>query len=156
MEVSGNIKQSAGYNLFTSTVKAPDANGLKLFNNSGNGIIVSNNGNIGIGTTNTSNYKLSVAGKIIAEEVKIVLSVPSSDYVFEKAYKPMSLNDLEEYVISHKHLPEVPSTEEFKANGYGVGEMDDLLLRKIEELTLYIINQQKEIDDLKKQVKQLE
>ncbi len=153
LEVSGNIKQTAGFNLITSTVKAPDANGLKLYNSDGSGIFVSNTGNVGIGTTNTSAYKLSVAGKIIAQEVKIVLSVPASDFVFEKDYALMPLTDVEQYINNHKHLPEVPSADKFRKDGYGVGEMDDLLLRKIEELTLYIISQQKEIDAMKKQLK---
>jgi hypothetical protein len=60
----------------------------------------------------------------------------------------LTLEEIEKYIKDNKHLPEVPSALEFKQNGYSVGEMDDLLLRKIEELTLYIIAQQKRIKEL--------
>jgi len=112
-------------------------------------IFIHHNGNVGIGTTNTSSARLSVAGKIIAEEVKIILSVPQSDYVFEKEYELMPLTDLDHYIKTHKHLPGVPTAAEFAQEGYNVGEMDDLLLRKVEELTLYVIELQNEVTKLK-------
>lgn len=107
---------------------------------------------VGIGTTNltaTSGYKLAVDGGILCEEVKVISNVPSADYVFENGYNLRSLNEVEAFVNENKHLPDVPSAKEFKENGYKVGEMDNLLLQKIEELTLYIIEQQKQIDELK-------
>jgi len=113
---------------------------------------ISPDGNIGIGTENTYGYKLAVAGSIIAQELKIVLSVPASDFVFEKDYSLMPLTEVEQFILDNKHLPEVPSAADFKADGYSVGQMDDLLLRKIEELTLYIISQQKEIEQLKMKI----
>ncbi len=105
------------------------------------------NGNVGIGCSNPQ-VKLAVNGTIKATELNITTS-PCSDFVFEPGYSLMDLKSLEEYVMDKKHLPEVPSAQEFAEKGYSVGEMDDLLLRKIEELTLYIIKQQKEIEDLK-------
>ena len=75
--------------------------------------------------------------------------MPSADYVFEKDYNLRTLNEVEAFVNENKHLPDVPSAKEFKENGYKMGDMDNLLLQKIEELTLYIIEQQKQIDDLK-------
>jgi hypothetical protein len=78
--------------------------------------------------------------------------VPSSDYVFETEYELMSVREVEAYITQHKHLPNVPSAEEFKQNGYKAGDMDDLLLRKIEELTLYIIEQEKRIEELEEKV----
>jgi len=107
---------------------------------------------VGIGTTNltaTSGYKLAVDGGILCEEVKVIANVPSADYVFEKGYNLRSLGEVEAYVNENKHLPDVPSAKEFKENGYKMGDMDNLLLQKIEELTLYIIEQQKQIDELK-------
>lgn len=107
---------------------------------------------VGIGTTNltaTSGYKLAVDGGILCEEVKVIANVPSADYVFEKDYNLRTLNEVEAFVNENKHLPDVPSAKEFKENGYKMGDMDNLLLQKIEELTLYIIEQQKQIDDLK-------
>jgi hypothetical protein len=78
-------------------------------------------------------------------------NVPSSDYVFEEDYELMSVREVEAYITQHKHLPDVPSAEEFK-QGYKAGDMDDLLLRKIEELTLYIIEQEKRIEELEEKV----
>jgi hypothetical protein len=109
------------------------------------------NGNVGIGCSNPQ-VKLAVNGTIKASEMQITTS-PCSDFVFEADYNLMDLNSLEKFVTTHKHLPEVPSAKEFAEDGYQVGEMDDLLLRKVEELTLYIIQQQKEIDALKGQLK---
>jgi len=108
-----------------------------------------NQGNVGIGTNATNGYKLAVAGKIIAQEMRIVHTVPESDYVFKPDYPLMPLNELQAFINANSHLPEVPSAAEFKENGYSIGTMDDLLLRKIEELTLYILQQQQEIEKLK-------
>lgn len=85
----------------------------------------------------------------MCEELKVIADVPSSDYVFEKEYELKPLSEVEKFVKENKHLPEIPSAQEFKGNGYKVGEMDDMLLRKIEELTLYIIDLQKQIEELK-------
>jgi hypothetical protein len=67
----------------------------------------------------------------------------------------MPLSELEKFVNEQKHLPEVMSAKEFAENGYNLGEMDDVLLRKVEELTLYIIQQQKEIDGLKEKLESI-
>jgi hypothetical protein len=117
-------------------------------------------GNVGIGTANPS-QPLTVKGKILATEVEVVSSI-ASDFVFETEYKLMPLTELELFLKQNKHLPGIPSASEFKSQGQNLGQMDDLLLRKIEELTLYIINQNgliekqnKEINDLNKEVRLL-
>ncbi|MBN1183980.1 MAG: hypothetical protein JXB49_16930, partial [Bacteroidales bacterium] len=104
-------------------------------------------GKVGIGTANPT-QPLTVNGKILATEVEVVSSI-ASDYVFDPAYQLMPLTDLEIYLKQHKHLPGIPSASEFKDKGQNLGEMQDLLLRKIEELTLYILELQKEISLLK-------
>lgn len=104
-------------------------------------------GNVGIGVKNPTE-KLVVDGKILAEEI-IVQNVPSSDYVFETVYNLRSIHEVETFINENKHLPDIPSAEEFKENGVGLGEMDDMLLRKVEELTLYVIELKKEIEILK-------
>jgi len=109
------------------------------------------NGNVGIGTT-TPDQKLTVNGIVHASEVQIDLSVPAPDYVFEKNYPLPSLKQIEKYISSYMHLPDVPAAKEMEANGVNVGEMNMMLLKKVEELTLYIIEQQKQIDELKKVV----
>lgn len=117
-----------------------------------NGANIYYSGNVGIGCDNPS-VKLAVNGKIQATEVEIK-SAPCSDYVFENNYKLMNLSDLENFLKSNKHLPEVPSANEFKEKGCSLGQMDDLLLRKIEELTLYLIELKKENEQLKNALNQ--
>jgi hypothetical protein len=116
---------------------------------------IDKHGKVGIGTTNTSDAKLTVAGKIIAEEMKIILSVPQSDFVFEEDYELMPLPELYKFVRTNKHLPGVPSAAEFAHEGYSVGEMDDLLLRKVEELTLYVIQLQNELAETKNKLESI-
>lgn len=109
-------------------------------------------GNVGIGNGGciSPNAMLTVNGTIHAIEVDVT-TTPCSDYVFEKNYNLMKLADLEKYVTDKKHLPEVPSANDYKANGsYSLSEMNNLLLKKVEELTLYIIEQNKRIDALEK------
>jgi hypothetical protein len=107
-------------------------------------------GNVGIGTVSPSE-KLSVNGNIRAKKVIVTLS-DWSDYVFEKNYKLRSLSSLESFINQNKHLPEVPSAKEVEQKGISVGENQALLLKKIEELTLYIIDQQKQIDRQSKDI----
>lgn len=117
-------------------------------------------GNVGIGTRLTNNpnsYKLAVNGIIGAKEVQIEnTSTTWADYVFEPTYKLMSLQELQLYISTHKHLPEIPSADEVKTNGHKLGEMDVLLLKKVEELTLYIIELKNENAELMKRMEMLE
>ena len=104
------------------------------------------NGNVGIGINNPS-YKMEVNGTVRANSFSAV-SPPWADFVFEENYQLTDLNDLEEFIKLNKHLPEVPSEKEVKENGVDLVEMNKVLLQKIEELTLYIINQNKKIKSL--------
>ncbi|MBI4648788.1 MAG: hypothetical protein HY738_19915 [Bacteroidia bacterium] len=107
-----------------------------------------NDGNVGIGTTNIpTGFKLAVNGKIYCEKVKVVEDV-GSDYVFEKDYPLMTIGELEAYIDTVQHLPDVPSAEEMKKNGLDLGDISIILLKKVEELTLYLIEQNKRIDEL--------
>lgn len=110
-------------------------------------------GNVGIGTeshidTNDNNqeYKLSVDGRIRAHAVKVYTTW--ADYVFEKDYNLPTLEEVEQHIKDKGHLKDIPSAKEVEANGIDVGEMNKLLLQKIEELTLYTIEQQKQINEL--------
>lgn len=103
-------------------------------------------GNIGIGTT-TPDARLAVKGTIHAQEVKVDLNVPGPDYVFEPTYNLKPLAEVETYIKENKHLPEVPSAKEMKKNGVQLGEMNVLLLKKVEELTLYSIEQNKKLNE---------
>jgi len=101
-------------------------------------------GNIGIGTDNTFGYKLAVKGDIIAEEIKVQV-YPWSDFVFEDDYELPTIAEVEKHIKEKGHLQHIPSAEEVAKNGIYLGEMDAKLLQKIEELTLYTIEQDKEI-----------
>jgi hypothetical protein len=95
------------------------------------------------------------AKKIYAEAFAVcpdAMSINWYDNVFSSSYKLKSLNDVEQFIKENNHLPDIPSEKNVKANGFNIAEMDGLLLKKIEELTLYIIQQQKEIEDLKQKV----
>ncbi|WP_316815845.1 hypothetical protein [Pedobacter nyackensis] len=152
--VTGKPTNLAGYGITDAATQASvttlDANavhktgnetiaGIKLFSTS-----------VGIGTTNVHTYKLAVGGGIIAESVKVKPQGQWPDYVFEKDYPILPLNELEKFVSKNKHLPNVPNAAEVKKDGIDVGEMNAKLLQKIEELTLYIIDQQKNIIDQQK------
>ena len=145
-----------GWYMLTSSAEArlSGYGGIKLFTNRNPRLTISFNGNVGIGTTNPD-MKLTVKGNIHAEEVKIDLNVPVPDYVFKKDYQLRTIEELEKFIEENNHLPEIPSAKEFKRNGVMQAEMDMSLLKKIEELTLYTIQQQKEIEELKVQNKKL-
>ncbi len=116
------------------------------------------NGDLGIGTANTKGFKLGVKGKIAAEEVKVAAFSNWSDFVFYENYDLPTLTEVENHIKEKGHLKDIPSAEEVAKDGFYLGAMDARLLQKIEELTLYTIEQQKEIEQLKKEnseVKQL-
>jgi hypothetical protein len=110
-------------------------------------------GNVGIGTNNPSE-KLSVNGNIVTKKVRVT-QTGWADYVFDKAYKLPTLREIEQYIQKYKHLPEVPTSQEVQEKGVDVGNTQVLLLKKVEELTLYLIQQNKEIEQLKKELNEL-
>jgi hypothetical protein len=114
------------------------------------------NGNVMIGSGTpaalASGYMLSVNGKIVSEEVRVEFSGAWPDYVFGKDYKLPSLAKLEDFIKKNKHLPNIPAAEQVKKEGFDLGDMNKRLLEKIEELALYIIQQDKKIDTLQQQV----
>ncbi len=113
-------------------------------------LFLADSGNVGIGTKNPR-AKLAVNGDILAKSIRVnTSSTYWPDYVFEDGYNLMSLSDLESYIAKNKHLPGIPSASEIDAkNEVDLGEMNALLLEKVEELTRYIIELQKQIDELK-------
>jgi hypothetical protein len=95
-----------------------------------------------------------IASKLWAQEVEVVADV-WSDFVFSESYNLKPLKEVEDFITANKHLPDVPSEQEIKEDGLNLGEMDAILLQKIEELTLYIIEQDKKIDELNGRIEEL-
>ena len=125
----------------------PDMNETHLVNN----FLVMGN-NVGIGTMNPDE-KLTVKGKIHTQEVRVDMAgalVP--DYVFENDYKLKTLPEVEEFIKENKHLPEIPSAKEIEKNGLMLAEINMALLKKMEEMTLYMIEQNKKIENLEKKI----
>ena len=119
------------------------------------GIRISNDGNVSIGSSDNFGYKLAVNGEIGCKKVHVEITStwPVPDYVFNNDYKLLALNDLEKFILANKHLPDVPDSIEFSQKGMDLTEMNFILLKKVEELTLYIIEQDKRIDKLEKIIK---
>lgn len=127
------------------------------------GLFLSNSFKVGIGTDNTdcsncTDYKLFVKDGIKTEKIKVDIAANNgwADYVFKKDYNLMPLKDLQSYIDEKGHLPEVPTTEEAITNGIELKEMNILLLKKVEELTLYTLQQQKNIEEQNKRIETLE
>ncbi|WP_437921170.1 hypothetical protein [Sphingobacterium sp. LRF_L2] len=120
------------------------SSGVLQLTGSGNHSIA--NGNVGIGTTNPAE-KLAVNGNIRAKEIKVE-ATNWPDYVFEENYDLPLLKDTEAFIKTNKHLPGIPRAKEAEAEGVSLGEMNKALLQKVEELTLYIIEQEKRIQKL--------
>jgi len=117
-------------------------------------MVIDNTGNVAIGTNDPKGYRLAVNGSAIFTKVK-VQQFPWADYVFHKDYQLPTLAEVEKYIEQHKHLPGVPSAAEVEKEGIDVGDNQATLLKKIEELTLYIIQQNKEMQEMKAEIKAL-
>ena len=129
--------QSGVYNVQNSNM---------LFNINGtNRMLIQNNGNIGIGTASPA-YKLDVNGTIRANE--IIVNTTGADFVFAEDYQLRPLSEVKAFIKENKHLPEIKSAQEMQKNGVGINELQTQLLQKIEELTLYILQQEERIKAL--------
>lgn len=136
-----------------STITSVAANGSSY----GNMVINPSEGCVGIGTTDPKGHKLAVNGDIIATKVLVTPYANWPDYVFKPQYKLPSLAEVKTYIDQNQHLPEVPSAATVEKDGQDLGEINKVLLKKVEELTLYLIEQKAEINDLKRsQQKQID
>jgi len=116
---------------------------------SGNPIVTMyNGGNVAIGTTDPKGYKLAVAGDAIAESMTVDLQANWPDYVFEKSYSLPPLSEVKTYIDQNQHLPGVPTADQVSKSGINLGEMNALLMKKVEELTLYLIEKDKQINEM--------
>lgn len=163
-EMQQTLKNLAGgflnfmyVNLNTGVYQVQSGVTTAEFKNSGN-VLFNNTGAIGVGLGTMaipSGAKVAVGGKVVCKEIEVTLAgLP--DFVFNKDYKLMSLYDVENFINSNKHLPGVPSEKEVLENGLNLGDMNATLLQKVEELTLYMIQLQKDNDALKARISSLE
>jgi len=124
------------------------------YNKTGNIYLANQGGNVGIGTLSPGTWKLAVNGKIRAKEIKV--ETGWSDFVFYDDYKLPTLQEVEKHIEENGHLKDIPSAKEVEENGIFLGEMNSKLLQKIEELTLYTIQQEKKIQKLEKENEEVE
>ena len=138
-----------GWNWYATDGKAS----LYRYTSGGDVMTVDASGNVIIGTSTAANgYKLSVNGKLIAEEVRVSLKANWPDYVFAKNYPLPTLQSLEKFIEENKHLPNVPAAAEVGKDGILLGDMNGKLLEKIEEMSLYIIQLNKKLDAQQKEI----
>lgn len=140
LSVSKFLPMTSDWDLYVGDVFS--TNGASL------AIKASQNGNVGIGTANPTS-KLTVAGNINSREVKVTVDA-GADFVFDREYDLPSLKFLNNYIKENKHLPNIASAKEMQTNGINLSEMNIKLLQKIEEMTLYIIELNKRIENLEK------
>ncbi|CAM4119787.1 hypothetical protein SAMN06265348_103265 [Pedobacter westerhofensis] len=154
MIIGWNKSKGAGETDFVGNQGAGSVGGFAFYNHSNTGteqqlMWLTGDGKLFVGinangpSPNNGPYKMAVGGGILAEAVTVKLQANWPDYVFEKDYKTYSLPDLEKYINTYQHLPEIPSAKEVNENGINIGDMNTKLLRKIEELTLYLIEKDK-------------
>jgi hypothetical protein len=134
------VSGAGGYGFFTNGNSTP-------------GVKITSSGSVGIGTTNPQ-HLLSVNGSIGALEVVVVSS--GADYVFDPGYRLAPLSEVAEYIKANQHLPGIPAAKETEERGVSVGDMQSKLLAKIEELTLHMIEAEKENQALRDRVARLE
>ena len=145
---------SAGDNKFVISPSNLSSEGSIHFDADGDVLMVPGElGGVGIGVSSVNfmpdGFLLAVDGKVICEEARVELSGDWPDYVFEQSYYLTPLEDLEKHIENLGHLPGIPSAETVEQHGFDLGDMQKRMLEKIEELTLYMITANKEIDALK-------
>lgn len=132
-----------------------NSNVLVVNNGDSNLLMVKANGSIGIGTITPGPYKLAVEGTIGARKIKITQVKPWADFVFAADYKLPTIQEVEDFISIHQHLPDIPSAAEVTKDGIDLGEINQKLLQKIEEQMLYIIEMNKKINSLTNEMKDL-
>jgi hypothetical protein len=130
---------------------SPQSFHFKHQNNDNSIITLEPSGKVGIGTGNDNlngNYLLYVNGKMLSEEHTVKLKADWPDYVFEEEYEMLSIEDLEQFIRTNKHLPDVPTAAYIAEHGVELGSTQAALLKQIEELTLRLIEMEKRLKQL--------
>lgn len=147
---TGNIAANADSN-FLGTV---DTNRLAIRTNNVERVSILGDGTVGIGTKNTLGYKLAVNGTAIFTKVRVKTAGTWPDYVFQKDYVLPGLEELERYITEHKHLPGILPEAEVQRDGIDIGDHQAALLKRIEEMTLYLIEENKKLKEQNRQLEQ--
>jgi len=156
-----NGESGSAINAHQFTVNSPlllTGSNIATFNNGGADLVtITKEGKLLIGTAglNTGTHTLAVNGSALFTKAVVKLTDSWPDYVFKPMYKLPSLTDLEAYLLKNNHLPDVPTAAEVEKNGVDLGDTQVILLKKIEELTLYIIEQNKKTAQLQQQIDEL-
>ena len=140
------IVLATGVGGVSATIGTSSNHTFRLIANSQAVINITPVGNVGIGTTNPT-YKLSVLGNVRCTEA--VVETGWADFVFDEEYRLPSLEEVEKFIQDNNHLPNIPPAHDIQKNGLRLGEIQTKMMAKIEELTLYLIQQQKELDAIK-------
>jgi hypothetical protein len=148
---TGNIA-TGGDTSFIGTV---DTNRLAIRTNNIERVSILGDGTVGIGTKNTQGYQLAVNGSAIFTKVRIRSYSTWPDYVFKRDYKLPGIDELEKYIALHRHLPGVVPAGQAEKEGLDIADAQAALLKKIEELTLYMIAEHKRVEKLAGEVKRL-
>ncbi|WP_068473235.1 hypothetical protein [Saccharicrinis aurantiacus] len=141
VRLKGDVKN----NKWQWAIRYGDYNGREILS-----VNNENDGRVGINNSNPA-YALDVKGTISATEIKV--TAQTADFVFEEDYNLRSLNEVNAFIEQNKHLPDVPSASEMEEEGVNIAEMNKILLQKVEELTLYIIDKDNEISELRQELK---
>jgi len=137
----------------------PSKFGIGFYTNNTQRMRIGWDGKVGIGTTNLNgDYNLFVKTGIRTEKVKVDIAANNgwADFVFSPDYELMPLAEVEAFIKENQHLPEVPSAKDLEENGMDLAEMDKIQMQKIEELTLYTLEQEKKIKSLEQKNQELE
>jgi hypothetical protein len=154
LDVNGYIQTNTGTIFNNGKLWDITSNSANLFINEtgiGTRLTFAAGGNVGIGTT-SPDQKLTVNGTIHAKSVVVDTNIPVPDYVFNNDYNLPSLTEIKTYTDKNHHLPGVPAAAELEKNGINLGEMNMMLLKKVEELTLYLIEKDKKEKEQQKQI----
>lgn len=146
------------FDIFAGQIACGSANAQNLtFKSSNTGntpLTISPDGKVGINTDFfVNNHSLYIEGSSVAEEMYVKLKADWPDYVFTDQYDLMPLNELGDFIEKNGYLPKMPSADTVKEEGLATGETIRLLTEKVEELTLYLLQQQSEIEELKAKIK---
>ncbi len=153
--IGNNIRHFNGSSAFSRINTATGGSYIRLLENEIKFYTVSNNGETKNSLNLYSNGNVSLQGKFEAKEVKVT-TTPTADFVFEENYELPKLDEVEKFIKENKHLPEIASAKTMEKEGVNIGEFQIRLLQKIEELTLYSIEQNKKLKEQEQRIKSLE